>query len=142
MTRFRRTEKESLRKEQTNVFTSQKRRKKRRREWEGGGGVAELVLPVRNFLYRKLTDLQSKAYLLFLTENYLEFLAVISGNVLDAHDPVLDQTVVMVLHRRSHPSAVVVTAHDDVFHLATGRAGGWTPKKHNNRSLTSAVRTK
>ena len=48
---------------------------------------------------------------------YLEFLPVKPGDVPDAHDPVLDETVVVVFHRRPHTAAIVVTTHDDVLHL-------------------------
>lgn len=53
-----------------------------------------------------------------------QLLAVHLRHLLDAHDPVLDQAVVVVRHRGADAAALVVAAHDDVLHLCGCWRGG------------------
>lgn len=72
---------------------------------------------------------------------HLELLPVQPCDVPHAHDPVLDQPVVVVLHRRAHPAAVVVPADDDVFHLTPKKKRGVsaTTKKHHVKMKVSKL---
>ena len=54
---------------------------------------------------------------------YQELLAVHLGHLLDAHDPVLDQAVVVVGHGGADTTALVVTAHDDILDLRIAQQG-------------------
>lgn len=49
--------------------------------------------------------------------SHQELLAVLLGHLLDAHDPVLDQAVVVVGHGGADTTALVVAADDDVLDL-------------------------
>lgn len=87
-----------------------------------------ILINVHNCILPPCQDESTRLLLISLLfviiSGHLELLSVISGHVSDTHYPVLDQPMVVVTHRRSHASAIVMPAHDYMLHLFDPNAEG------------------